>query len=367
MAAIKVETKALLDAKKRLAMRSSATSPLLIKISSGASDVVEKVVLTCAGTSGWARAIIDADVDGRADAVVPYDVFSKCVQNIQEKETEIIIEDDHIVLVSSNARMRINTVAAIFSDPPVDYSYILSMPHDCFVKMARGVMFATSSITEPLTSVLVNIRAGFVDFVGTDSFRLAIATRPTSAPDAFIKLPRKLVAKVVAINAHDSNNIVINTSGHFAHIEVDGVEAWELIPDNAYPNYELVTKFNIQDYDVVVENIAWASMIRALKAVKSVRENNKDVAVAVITVDSDGFSIGSLDGATTARIPAIVTMLKERSVAATTKINADFLLGADVFFNGAKIYIASNDARAIVFKKRSDDIEFTYIVAPMRK
>ena len=327
----------------------------------------EKVTLISYNLEMGMKKEIYADVDEEGDIVINARILSDIVRKL--KGDYVVIETNERLTCTISCN---DTVFEIMGMAASDYPEMpivsegdkIKISGEQFSDMVRGTLFAVSQIegTKPiLTGLNISSKNGVLQFVGIDGFRLAIRRERTEiANDINFVVSGRAVNEIVKLIDERCENIEIIVGKRLISFNIDGYLFISRLLDGEFVNFEKIIPQDNKEKIV----ISRADFIEAVERV-SLLINDSFTTPIRCAFENNFVNISCATAAGRVNEKFALTLEGEPF---EIGLNSRYLLEAMRAADTEKVTIKFNgpNTGVLILPENENDIDFTYIIMPMR-
>lgn len=327
----------------------------------------EKITLIAYNLEMGMKKEIYASCEEEGDIVINARILSDIVRKL--KGDYIVIETNERL----NCTIRCGeTVFEIMGMAASDYPEMpavsegekIKISGSCFSDMVRGTIFAVSQIegTKPiLTGLNISVKNGVMQFVGIDGFRLAIRRERTeNINDINFVISGRAVNEIVKLIDEKSENIEIIVGKRLISFNIDGYLFISRLLDGEFVNFEKIIPQESREKTVIDRS----DFIDAIERVSLLINDSFTTPVRC------GFenSFVNISCATAAGRVNEKFELEMDGAPFEIGLNSRYLLEALRACDAEKVTFKFNgpNTGVLLLPENENDIDFTYIIMPMR-
>ncbi|MBU1137138.1 DNA polymerase III subunit beta [Patescibacteria group bacterium] len=318
------------------------------------------------GINTW----VSGKVEEEGSITVPAKIMSDFINNLPNKKIEIKTKGNQLTIKCEKLKAVLNGL------PADDYPIIPKIKDKPIVKINGNILkdcfsqvvgMASISESRPeISGILMKFNSKSIKLVATDSFRLAeknIEIENKIEKDTFIIIPQRTIQEIIRILSEKEDEsdqeISIVLSNNQILFDLGNTQVISRLIDGQYPDYQQIIPNKTQTR-LIVDRKELINSVRIASLFSGKTNNIKveiDPSKAVLEISSKNADIG------------------ENKSQIKAEIDGDKL---EVFFNhhylldglnnifSDKIEIGLNDSFKPVLIRPVGDINYTYIIMPIR-
>lgn len=343
--------------------------PILKNIKLKATDK-NKIVLTSTNLEVAIEKKVSGKVVESGEVIIPFDVFSSIIKNLDSEKINIIEKDNKIEIKADNYQAEINC------EDPEEYPVIPTVDNksksieingEIFKNALKQSLTATkhSDIRPEINGVYFNYSNKSLILAGTDSFRLVekvINQKDIKCnfDNLEIIVPLETV-KILTNNIKDDDTVEIFTDPNQVMFETDSVSIISRLVDGEFPDYKnVIPKETKKDISINREEL-----YHAIKTTKTFSGKTNEIVFKIGDKNKvlEIYSVDNSLGENNYRVP-IKTKGTKSGLSIT--FNWRYILDSlKVFDEDKKITLGLNSSDKPVMVK-GDSNSTTYVVMPVR-
>lgn len=248
--------------------------------------------------------------------------------------------------------------------PSISEGNKINLSGSCFSEMVRGTLFAVSQIegTKPiLTGLNISSKEGILQFVGIDGFRLAIKREKTeNVDDINFVISGRAVNEIVKLIDEKCENIEITVGRRLISFNIDGYVFISRLLEGEFVNFEKIIPQESKEKTVLHR----ADFIDAIERV-SLLINDSFTTPVRCSFEREYVNISCATAAGRVNEKYGLNLEGEPF---EIGLNSRYLLEALRACDAEKVTVKFNgpNTGVLILPENENDIDFTYIIMPMR-
>ncbi|MFH0906995.1 MAG: DNA polymerase III subunit beta, partial [bacterium] len=321
------------------------------------------------GISSW----VSGKINQKGKITVPAKLMSEFISNLPNKKIELKIKNNQLEIKCENFKANLKGLSAD------DFPIIPKIKDDVLVKIKASVLkngfsqvveMASISDTRPeISGIYINFDNNLIKLAATDGFRLAEKNieldKKINKDTKNIKpiiIPQRTIQELIRILGDDNQQeqeVEIVLSGSQILFDLGHTQVVSRLIEGQYPNYQQIIPNSLQTQVVVstqelINNVKIASLFSG--KVNDIKFS-VDIKKSLVEISSKDADIGENKSEIKAKIDG-----KEVDVV----LNFRYLLdGLNNIFSD-KVIIGLNDSHKPIMIKPVGDINYTYVVMPIK-
>ncbi|MCW9054929.1 MAG: DNA polymerase III subunit beta [Candidatus Pacebacteria bacterium] len=309
-------------------------------------------------------------VNSEEDGViaVPSAVFYNTIQNTFDSKITLQTKGDTVVISTKHSTTTLNTQPNedFPSLPVIDSSVGCTIKTDELIRGIQSVVYSAShsTIKPELSSVYIYENDKKINFVATDSFRLAEKViqikQKNSLSQSFLLPLRNAVEIVRILNQIGDTDVVLKITDNQISFEVDNIYITSRVIDGVFPDYkQIIPKDYVTEVVVLKQDL-----LNTFKKINIFSDRFGQVSIAVepkkklFTVSAHNSSVGETND-------SIDAVIKGESI--DMRFNYRYIYDCLSSIHSDSITLLfTGIGKPLIIKGVSDE-SFLYLVMPMNK
>mgnify|MGYP000385941679 CR=1 FL=1 len=323
----------------------------------------DKLKLTSTDLEIGIESYLDCNIIEEGSIVINARIFGDIVRKLPESPISIEVKDNNINIKCEDSEFNIlgNNSNEYPELPSIRDESSFTIPKDLFKSAIRQTVFATAQDeTRPiLTGVLLEIDNGIGSFVALDGYRLSLRSIPVDCSENIkIVIPGRVLNELSKILDDEEENITISTApGNVIFNLGDTIVSSRLL-EGQFLNYKDIIRQEhktsvIVDRKSFQDSLERASLLAKEEKANLIRLNIKDNLVFI----KSNTEIGNVNE----RISS-----EKKGDNINIAFNSKYLLDGIKVIDSEKIELLFMGSLNPCIIKPVDDIEYTYLVLPVR-
>ncbi|MDQ5957665.1 MAG: polymerase subunit beta [Patescibacteria group bacterium] len=306
------------------------------------------------------------------EVYIKSDILNRLVSNLQ-KNTNLEIEkiDNKLSIKNEKETLEIDIfdINESFPNSPVSNDSILTVPIKTLVEGFKNVSFAASKseIKPEISSVYIYNKDDFLNFVATDSYRLAEkrTNQINILKDFSYIIPIKNVLNIISIldDENQDNDIILTEYNDGIILENDNIFISTRIINGNYPDYKQLfpKEFNNELEINKTELVKALNLNNLITTQYNFTKIKYDLNQKSATITAEEKSRGNVKSFVNFDIKNSKAELEE------TNYNTGYFLEGLSKISSEKVLMNYTIENKPVFIKNNNDLSFVYLLMPLNR